>query len=59
MTTIEKHILILYRQSKASKAKSKELMNPPSLITYYFKTYVSKSDIVQRIEILLKNNNNQ
>ena len=30
-------------------------MNPPSLITYYFKTYVSKSEIVQRIEILLKN----
>ena len=50
MTTIEKHILILYWQSKASKAKSKELMNPPSLITYYFKTYVSKSEIVNELK---------
>ena len=58
MTTIEKYVV-----STINSIKSKKQRADKSSISDYilknFETNVSKSDIVERIEILLKNNNYQ
>ena len=55
MTTIEKYIISVINKIKSKKQRADE-SSISDYILKNFETNVSKSDIVERIEILLKNN---
>ena len=55
MTTIEKFIISAIKSIKSKKQREDE-SSISDYILRNFETNVSKSDIVERIEILLKNN---
>ena len=55
MTTIEKYIISAIKSIKSKKQRADE-SSISDYILRNFETNVSKSDIVERIEILLKNN---
>ena len=55
MTTVEKYIISAINSIKSKKQRADE-SSISDYILRNFETNVSKSDIVERIEILLKNN---
>ena len=55
MKTIEKYIILAMNSIKSKKQRADE-SSISEYISKNFETNVSKSDIVERIEILLKNN---